>query len=69
MPDGGFIFIEKVMADQKMVIFSIARKEKGRGGVLLLEVSKKLLINPLWAGLVVVIAGLFLTTWRRSRET
>jgi len=68
LPEGNFIFLERVMADQKMVTLSIAKKKKEGGEVLLLEVSRKPLINLLWLGLIAVMAGLFLTTWRRSKE-
>jgi len=69
LPDGNLIFLERVMADQKMVTLSIGKKgEENRGEVLLLEVSKKPLINLLWVGLVVIMLGLFMMTWRRSKE-
>jgi len=48
---------------------SIGKKgNKGSGEVLLLEVSNKPLINLLWVGLVVIMTGLFMMTWRRSKE-
>ncbi|MDP2959804.1 MAG: cytochrome c-type biogenesis CcmF C-terminal domain-containing protein, partial [candidate division Zixibacteria bacterium] len=69
LPDSNLICLERVMADQKMVTLSIGKKgEEGRGEVLLLEVSKKPLINLLWLGSMVVMAGLFMMTWRRSKE-
>ncbi len=69
LPGGNLIFLERVMADQKMVTLSIGKKgEENRGEVLLLEVSKKPLINLLWLGLVVIMLGLFMMTWRRSKE-
>ncbi len=69
LPDSNLIYLERVMADQKMVTLSIGKKEEeNRGEVLLLEVSKKPLINLLWLGLIVVMAGLFMMTWRRSKE-
>jgi cytochrome c-type biogenesis protein CcmF len=69
LPGGNLIFLERVMADQKMVTLSIAKKgEENRGEVLLLEVSRKPLINLLWMGLIVIMIGLFMMTWRRSRE-
>ena len=69
LPDGNLIFLERVMADQKMVTLSITKKDiEGSGEVLLLEVSKKPLINLLWLGLVVIMLGLFMMTWRRSKE-
>jgi cytochrome c-type biogenesis protein CcmF len=68
LPDDNLIFLEKVMADQKMVVLSIAQREKESGEILVLEVSRKPLINLLWLGMIVIMAGLFLTTWRRSKE-
>jgi cytochrome c-type biogenesis protein CcmF len=69
LPGGDLIFLERVMADQKMVTLSIGKKgNKGSGEVLLLEVSRKPLINLLWVGLVVIMLGLFMMTWRRSKE-
>jgi cytochrome c biogenesis factor len=69
LPGDNLIFLERVMADQKMVTLSIGKKgNKGSGEVLLLEVSNKPLINLLWVGLVVIMTGLFMMTWRRSKE-
>ncbi|MDH4222682.1 MAG: cytochrome c biogenesis protein CcsA [candidate division Zixibacteria bacterium] len=68
LPDDNLIFLEKVMADQKMVVLSIAQRKNESGEILVLEVSIKPLINILWLGMIVIMAGLFLTTWRRSRE-
>ncbi len=69
LPDDKLIFLEKVMADQKMVVLSIALRKKESGEILVLEVSRKPLINLLWLGMIVVMAGLFLTTWREKQRS
>jgi cytochrome c biogenesis factor len=69
LPDSNVIFLESVMADQGMVALSIGKKgQEGGGETLLLEVSRKPLINVLWLGTIIIMVGLFLTTWRRSKE-
>lgn len=68
LPNDNLIFLEKVMADQKMIVLSIAQKKKESGEILVLEVSNKPLINLLWLGMIVIMTGLFLTTWRKSKE-
>jgi cytochrome c-type biogenesis protein CcmF len=69
LPDSNVIFLESVMADQGMVALSIGKKgQEGGGETLLLEVSRKPLINILWLGTIIIMVGLFLMTWRRSKE-
>jgi cytochrome c-type biogenesis protein CcmF len=69
LPDSNVIFLENVMADQGMVALSIGKKgQEGGGETLLLEVSRKPLINILWLGTIIIMVGLFLMTWRRSKE-
>jgi len=69
LPDNNVVFLERVMADQGMVALSIGKKgQEGGGETLLLEVSKKPLINILWLGTIIIMVGLFLMTWRRSKE-
>ncbi|HVP36712.1 MAG TPA: cytochrome c biogenesis protein CcsA [Terriglobales bacterium] len=68
LPDSNVIFLERVMADQGAVELSIGKKGEQGGETLLLEVSTKPLINLLWLGTIVIMSGLFLMTWRRSKE-
>lgn len=68
LPDSSVIFLEHVNADQGMVALSVGKKGQQGVETLLLEVSTKPLINILWLGTIVIMVGLFLMTWRRSKE-
>ncbi|KPL00462.1 MAG: hypothetical protein AMJ91_04680 [candidate division Zixibacteria bacterium SM23_73_3] len=61
--------LEKIDADRKMVMLNLLlEKEEQAKNLLVLEVSKKPLINVLWLGTVLIMAGLLITTYRRTKE-
>jgi cytochrome c-type biogenesis protein CcmF len=62
--------LEKIDADNKAVLlrFIGSSFEKSTGEYLILELSKKPLIWVLWLGTILVMMGLFLSTWRRAKE-
>jgi len=63
------LVLEKIDADNKMVTLSLLRaKGEPASNLLVLEVSKKPLINFLWLGTGLIMAGLLVTTYRRAKE-
>jgi cytochrome c-type biogenesis protein CcmF len=63
------LVLEKIDADNKMVTLSLLLAEKAPAqDLLVLEVSKKPLINVLWLGTVLIMAGLIFATYRRTKE-
>jgi cytochrome c-type biogenesis protein CcmF len=63
------LVLEEIDADQKMVALNLfLAKEEPAKDLLVLEVSRKPLINVLWLGTVLIMMGLLITTYRRTRE-
>jgi len=63
------LVLEKIDADRKMVMLNLLlAEEEPAKGLLVLEVSKKPLINVLWLGTVLIMVGLLITTYRRIRK-
>jgi len=62
------IVLEKIDADRKMVMLNLVVAEKTEKDLLVLEVSRKPLINALWLGTIVIMAGLAVSTYRRAKE-
>ncbi len=70
LPDGKHgLVLEQIDADQKMIKLSVLLPEdEPAKGLLVLEVSKKPLINLLWLGTVLIMLGLAISTYRRAKE-
>jgi len=70
LPDGGNgLILEQIDADRKMVKLSLlAPEDEPQKNLLVLEVSKKPLINLLWLGTVLIMLGLAISTYRRAKE-
>lgn len=63
------LVLEKIDADRKMVtIRLILAEEKTSEDLLLLNVSKKPLINLFWLGTILIMLGLAVATYRRVKE-
>jgi len=64
------LVLEKIDADNKTVTLSLVlAKEEPATNLLVVEVSQKPLINVLWLGTVLIMAGLVIATYRRAKET
>lgn len=64
------VSIAQVLADEGAVVLSLSGV--GTGGPateLVLEVSRKPLMNLVWGGAVIIILGTALSLWRRSNES
>jgi len=70
LPDGeNGLILEQIDADRKMVKLSLlAPEDEPQKNLLVLEVSKKPLINLLWLGTVLIMLGLAISTYRRAKE-
>jgi cytochrome c-type biogenesis protein CcmF len=70
LPDGeNAIVLEQIDADRKMVKLNLLKsEEEPQKDLLVLEVSRKPLINLLWLGTVLIMLGLTLSTYRRAKE-
>jgi len=63
------LVLEKIDADRKMVTLRLLlEKERTSEDLLLLNVSKKPLINLFWLGTILIMLGLMIATIRRSKE-
>ncbi len=63
------LILEQIDADRKMVKLSLlAPEDESQKDLLVLEVSKKPLINLLWLGTVLIMSGLAISTYRRAKE-
>ncbi|MEW6244784.1 MAG: cytochrome c biogenesis protein CcsA [Bacillota bacterium] len=67
LDSGITIWLEGIDADGGRVLFRVWDEEPG-AGVAFIEVSKKPLVNVLWAGTVLLLGGTAVATWRRSEE-
>jgi len=62
LPDeGGLVFLEQIWADSGQILIRVASAEE----VLILEVSRKPLINFVWLGVILISVGMLLATKRR----
>jgi cytochrome c-type biogenesis protein CcmF len=70
-PDGeNRLVLESIDADQGTVELRVLTSgEEPQGELLILEVSKKPLINVLWLGTVLVMLGMSIATYRRAKES
>ncbi len=70
LPDGKHgVVLEQIDADRKMVKLTIfAPEDEPQKDLLVLEVSRKPLINLLWLGTVLIMLGLAVSTYRRAKE-
>jgi cytochrome c-type biogenesis protein CcmF len=63
------IDLEQIDADRKMVKLTFfALEDEPQKDLLVLEVSRKPLINLLWLGTVLIMLGLAVSTYRRTKE-
>ncbi len=70
LPDGeNRLVLEKIDADRKAVeLRLLGSEDEPQGDLLVLEVSRKPLINLLWLGTVLIMLGLAISTYRRAKE-
>jgi cytochrome c-type biogenesis protein CcmF len=70
LPGGeDYLILKRIDADRKMIYFSLVLSaEETSGDLLILNVSKKPLINLFWLGTIVILLGLIIATYRRSKE-
>jgi cytochrome c-type biogenesis protein CcmF len=70
LPGGeDYLILKRIDADRKMIYFSlILSAEETSGDLLILNVSQKPLINLYWLGTVLILLGLIIATYRRSKE-
>ncbi|MCK4384928.1 MAG: cytochrome c biogenesis protein CcsA [candidate division Zixibacteria bacterium] len=71
LPGGeDYLILEKIDADRRMIDLSLVLgAEQTSVDLLLLNVSKKPLINLYWLGTVLILLGLVIATYRRTKET
>jgi cytochrome c-type biogenesis protein CcmF len=64
------LVLERINADDKSVALNLilTNPETGKN-LLVLEVSRKPLINFLWLGTVLIMTGLVIATYRRAKES
>jgi cytochrome c-type biogenesis protein CcmF len=64
------LVLERINADDKSVTLNLilTNPEAGKN-LLVLEVSRKPLINVLWMGTILIMAGLVVATYRRTKES
>jgi cytochrome c-type biogenesis protein CcmF len=70
LPGGGdYLILEKIDADRKMIDLSLTLgAEETSEDLLILNVSSKPLINLYWLGTVLILLGLVIATYRRTKE-
>jgi cytochrome c-type biogenesis protein CcmF len=70
LPGGeDYLILEKIDADRKTIDLSLVLSaEETSGDLLILNVSKKPLINLYWLGTVLILLGLIIATYRRTKE-
>lgn len=70
LPGGeDYLILKRIDADRKMIYFSLVLSaEETSGDLLILNVSKKPLINLFWLGTILILVGLIIATYRRSKE-
>jgi len=71
LPGGeGHLVLERINADDKSVTLNLIQTNPRPGkNLLVLEVSRKPLINVLWLGTVLIMAGLLIVTYKRAKES
>jgi len=70
LPDGKHgLVLEQIDADRKVVKLSLlAQEDEQTKNLLVLEVSKKPLINLLWLGTALIMVGLAISTYHQAKE-
>jgi cytochrome c-type biogenesis protein CcmF len=64
-----YLILKRIDADRKTIDLSLVlAEEETSGGLLILNVSKKPLINLYWLGTVLILLGLITATYRRIKE-
>lgn len=64
-----YLILEKIDADQKVIDLKLVfEAEETTKDLLILNVSKKPLINLYWLGTVFILTGLIIATYRRAKE-
>ncbi len=64
-----YLALEKIDADRQMIDLAlVSGAEETTEELLILNVSRKPLINLYWLGTVLILAGLFIATYRRAKE-
>ena len=64
-----YLVLERMDADRKTIDLSLVLgAEETSGDLLILNVSKKPLINLYWLGTVLILLGLIIATYRRAKE-
>ena len=71
LPGGNdHLFLERINADDKSIVLDLIQTNPQLGkNLLVLEVSRKPLINVLWLGTILIMAGLVIATYRRAKES
>jgi cytochrome c-type biogenesis protein CcmF len=71
LPGGeDYLVLEKIDADRKTIDLSLVLSaEETSDDLLILNVSKKPLINLYWLGTILILLGLIIATYRRSKTT
>ncbi|MCK4427228.1 MAG: hypothetical protein KAW16_01945, partial [candidate division Zixibacteria bacterium] len=71
LPGGeDYLVLEKIDADRRMIDLSLVLgAEETTEDLLILNVSNKPLINLYWLGTVLILLGLVIATYRRTKET
>jgi len=65
----GYLILKKIDADRKTIELSLVlNEEETSGDILILNVSKKPLINLYWLGTILILVGLIIAVYRRSKE-
>ncbi|HEX7401435.1 MAG TPA: hypothetical protein VF369_04570, partial [candidate division Zixibacteria bacterium] len=64
------LVLDRINADDKSVVLNLilANPELSKN-LLVLEVSRKPLINVLWLGTILIMTGLVIATYRRTKES
>ena len=70
LPGGeDYLILEKIDADRRMIDLSLVLgAEETTEDLLILNVSKKPLINLYWLGTILILLGLVIATYRRTKE-
>jgi cytochrome c-type biogenesis protein CcmF len=64
-----YLVLKKIDADRETIDLSlVSSAEKTSGDLLILDVSKKPLINLYWLGTIFILLGLIIATYRRTKE-
>jgi cytochrome c-type biogenesis protein CcmF len=64
------LILERINADDKSIVLVLMQTNPESGkNLLVLEVSRKPLINVLWLGTILIMVGLVIATYRRTKES